>query len=202
MSKKDYFAKFIRAISIPPAWVSLLLLILYLFRPDVFNNIYELLFSLLFLVVLPIAAYPLQPMIPKYRDNKREGQRNLAFILSFFGYIFAILYGTIARTTIELFFIFITYFLSVIMLLLFNKLIKFRVSAHACGLFGPMILLIFFIGWQVIIPCSFLFGLMCWASLALKRHTVRELIGGSLSCAIALAVAYLAIYCFELGSIM
>ena len=191
MTKKEEFAKFIRTVTIPPIMVSLLLLVLYICKSGIFSNIYELLLSVLFLAVIPIAAYPLQPLIPKYKDKGREGQRNLAFILSFSGYIAAVLYGIFARTTKELLLIFVTYFLSVIILLFFNKVIKFRSSGHACSISGPLVFFIYFMGWVTLIPCCILFALICWASLVLKRHTVKELIGGCVSCIIAFALAYI-----------
>jgi len=185
MNKKEIFAILIRCISVPWVWATMLLLILYLFGQDVFTNIFEFMFSILFLVIIPFALYPLQSFIPKYRDKGREGQRNLAFIFSFFGYILAVLYGLFTHTTTALLLIFVLYFSSWLILWVSNKIIKFRSSGHICGITGPMILLIYFIGWQFIILCSILFGFICWASLILKRHTVKEIIGGCVSCGVA-----------------
>ena len=38
--------------------------------------------GLLFLVVLPLLAYPLQKYIPHFKDSGRDGQRSLAMIFS------------------------------------------------------------------------------------------------------------------------
>ena len=193
MNRKTSFAKFIRSVTVPPVLVISLLLILYVYKKSIFHNGYDLWLSILFLALVPIAAYPLQPLVKKYRDNKREGQRNLAFVLSLCGYIAAVLYGLITHVTKELFFLFVTYFYSVIILLIFNKLLKFRSSGHACGTIGPLVVGIYFFGWTAFIPCCILFVLTCWASLRLKRHTMQELIGGCLSCLSAFALAYVSI---------
>ena len=185
MSKKETLAKLIRLSSAPWVWSTMLLLIVYTFKQGVFNGIHELLLSALFLVIIPFALYPLQPIIPKYKDKGREGQRNLAFISTFLGYFSAVLYGILARTSKELFFIFVVYFLSWLVLWVSNKIIKFRSSGHMCGITGPMIFLGYFIGWQFIIPCVILFGLICWASLLMKHHTIKEVVGGCCSCCIA-----------------
>jgi len=185
MSKRESFAKLIRITSAPWVWATMLLLIIYVFQQGVFNDIYELLLSILFIVVIPFVLYPLQPIIPKYKDKGREGQRNLAFISSFVGYLLAVVYGILAHTTKELLFIFVVYFLSWLVLWFSNKIIKFRSSGHMCGITGPMICLTYFIGWQFVIPCGVIFGLICWASLLMKHHTVKEVIGGCCSCCIA-----------------
>ena len=192
-NKKEKIAKVIRTATVPPVMVSLLLIILYRCKQGFFGGIYEVLLSALFLAVIPIAAYPLQPLIPKYKDKGREGQRNLAFTLSFAGYTAAILYGVLAGTSKELLLIFATYFLSILILLIFNKIIKFRSSGHACSISGPLIVLVYFMGWKIMIPCVILFGVICWASLVLKRHTAKELIGGCISCSIAFAIAFISI---------
>ena len=185
MSKKILIAKIIRAIAVPVAWVGLLLVALYLFRPNTFNATYELLLSIAFLAIIPMGAYVLQPFIPKYKEKGHEGKRNLAFVFTFFGYTAAVLFGVFAQITAELLFIFAVYFFSYLALLVFNKVVKFRASGHACGLVGPITLLIYFIGWQFIIPSIILLGLVCWASLFLERHTVKELMGGFASFVIA-----------------
>jgi hypothetical protein len=184
--KKESFAKVIRTITIPPVMALLLLLVLFAVRQDIFQNtILDLLMSILFLVLIPIAAYPLQPFIPKYKDKGREGQRNLAFIFTAAGYVGSFLYGIFAPIKKELSLILFTYFLSVLTLIFSNKVIKFRSSGHMCSVFGPLISSIYFIGWIAVIPCCILFVLICWSSLLLKRHTFYEVIGGCVCCSAA-----------------
>ncbi|MEA4903052.1 hypothetical protein [Desulfitobacterium sp.] len=185
MTKKEEFAKIIRAITVPPLLVLSLLIILFYSKDAIFKDIYELAASITFLVLIPVAAYPLALVIPKYKDKKREGQRNLAFILSLVGYIAAVIYGVAVHVSQGLLFIYLTYFISVVVLIVFNKIIKLRASGHACSITGPLILTIYFIGWKCFIWCLALFALITWASLILKRHTPKELIFGSTIAVIA-----------------
>ena len=176
-------AKIIRAVTVPPVMVLTLLLVLFAAKDDIFRNaVLDLSMSILFLALIPVAAYPLQPLIPGYKNKGREGQRNLAFVLTPVGYVGAVLYGFFAHVSNALLMIFITYLLSVLFLLICNKILKFRSSGHICGITGPLVLFIYFIGWVGIVPCLVLFGLICWASLMLKRHTVYEIIGGCACC--------------------
>ena len=169
--------------------ILIVLLILFRARGDIFRNAAsDLWISILFLAFIPVAAYPLQPVLPKYKDKGREGQRNLALLFSLLGYVCALLFGLFFHVTSELFLIYCSYILSILALLFFNKIIKFRSSGHMCAVTGPLILLVYFVGWAALIPCLLLFVLVWWASLSTKRHTFPELLGGFLSC----VVAYLA----------
>jgi hypothetical protein len=171
--------------------VLLLLVILFFSKGRAFTSIQELLISILFLMLVPIAAYPLAAVIPKYKDKGRSGQRYLAFILSLVGYTAAVVYGLAAHVSWGLLLIFLTYFLSVSMLTVFNKFFALRASGHACSIAGPLILMIYFIGWKCVLPCAVMFALIIWASLTAKRHTPKELIAGSSSAVIAFAVSLL-----------
>ena len=184
MTKK--IAKIIRIITIPPVMVLLLLLILFTLNGNMFqNHILNLLLSICFLALIPVAAYPLQPLIPKYKDKGREGQRNVAFIFTAAGYAGAIIYGVLASVSKELLLMYFAYLLSVLALLFSNKVIKFRSSGHMCSITGPLILSIYFIGWISVIPCLVIFGMICWSSLTLKRHTLYEVMGGCVCCIVA-----------------
>ena len=181
-------AKIIRAVTVPPIMVSGLLISLFATNRDIFQekSILNLVLAILFLALIPIAAYPLQPLIPKYKDKGREGQRDLAFLLTPVGYVGAVLYGIIVPISPDLMLIFLSYLLSVLALLFFNKVIKFRSSGHMCSVTGPLILISHFIG-GTIIPSCILFALVCWSSLLLKRHTLYEVIGGCACCLVSFA---------------
>ncbi|MFB0920082.1 MAG: recombinase family protein [Oscillospiraceae bacterium] len=71
------------------------------------------------------------------------------------------------------------------------KIIMILASGHACSITGPLILMVYFIGWKCVLPCLALFALIIWASLNLKRHTPKELITGSFSAVIAFAISLL-----------
>lgn len=188
---KEKIAKIIRVVTIPPILVLLLLVILFFTRQAMFANTAQLLLSVLFLMLIPVSAYPLAAVIPKYKEKGRDGERTLSFILSIVGYIAAVVYGFAAHVSQGLLFIYLTYFISVAVLTVFNKVIKLRASGHACSITGPLILMVYFIGWNCLLPCVVLFALIIWASLAIKRHTPRELLAGSSASALAFLVTLL-----------
>ena len=190
MINKQKTAKFIRVITVPPVMVLCFLLVMYFFTDCVFRNVYELIFSIIFLMIIPILAYPFQKLFPSLNCKGRECQRNLAFVFSFIGYMLSVIYGFTIHAQKYLLQIFLTYFLSVLILLLFNKVIKIRASGHACSIAGPVTLMIFLIGSVTIIPCLIIFLMVAWSSIILKRHTLKELLFGVLSVIIAFAVSY------------
>lgn len=180
-------AKAARMVTIPPVTVFVLMLLLWFMRRSLFASVWQLVVSLVFLMIVPILAYPLQPAIPYYRKKGRDGQRDFAFVTTFIGYIGAVIYGFAGRVSMGLMVIYVSYFLSYSVLLLMNQF-GGKASGHACGLVGPMALIIYSIGglW-CIIPCAALYVLITWSSLTLGRHTPAQLIWGSLSALIGFA---------------
>lgn len=189
MIEKKKVAKIIRIATIPPLMVCALLLLLYFIKDDIILSIPTLLLSMLFLMVIPVLAYPLASVIPGYRRQGRDGQRNLAFILSFAGYAAAVVYGLVVSVGKKLLLIYSTYFVSVIILAAFNKLARIRASGHSCSMTGPLILAVYFIGWESLLPCAVLFASIIWASLYLKRHSPKELLLGGASAALAFVLS-------------
>ena len=177
---KERFAKIIRALSVPPVMVSVLIFILAFHTEDVFRNASEIVIMIVLLGIVPVLAYVLSGIIPAVRVQGREGQRKLAFITNLVGYSIALLWTVLANVDKELLLICLTYFLSVIILTICNKGFKFRASGHASSFTGPLVFLIYFFGWKAIIPSLFIAALIIWSSLYLKRHTAKELTGGIL----------------------
>ncbi len=193
MTKREQAATVIRIVTVPPVMVLVLLLLLFFRDVGIFSGLYKLLLSVLFLTVVPSLAYPLSGLLPKYRGKGREGQRNLALILNLAGYAGAVLYGFAAGASRGLLFIFLFYLMSVLVLILFNKVVGIRASGHACSLAGPLLLFIYFIGSASILPCALLFGAILWSSLILKRHTLKELCFGALSAVLAFFLCVLCV---------
>lgn len=77
------------------------------------------------------------------------------------------------------------YFISIVILTIFNKLFHIRASGHSCSITGPLILLIYFVGTWCIFPSLLIYAAVLWSSIELKRHTVKDLIMGSLACIVA-----------------
>ena len=189
MTKREKIAQIIRGITVPPILVTAHIIILAFNRKDIFQSSIEVVLSVLFLGFIPILAYPLQPLLPHFKNKGREGQRNLAFILNIIGYVMIVIIGYFMNVSMNLQTIYLTYFFSVIVLTLFNKVIQVRASGHACAVAGPFLLLIYFQGLKVVIPCVIIAVAVAWSSLELKRHTRQELIIGTMSCCIAFTCA-------------
>ena len=78
--KKSY--KIIRVLTVAPLMALLAMIAFYLVKPEVFPSTRNFILSIICLTVLPLTAYPLQPLIPGFKDQGREGQRNLAIVMA------------------------------------------------------------------------------------------------------------------------
>lgn len=177
---KERIAKIIRVLSVPPIMVSMFILILAFNKSDIFRNPTEIIIMIVLLGFVPALAYVLSSIIPKVKAKGREGQRKLAFITNLLGYSMALLWAIMINVRKELLLICLMYFLSVVLLSICNKGFHFRASGHASSFTGPLILMIYFFGWKVIIPSLIIAALIVWSSIYLKRHTIKELAGGIL----------------------
>lgn len=171
--------KVIRIITLAPIMAFVALSILYFSRPDIFQGPINYIISILFLTVLPLVAYPLQPFVPGFKDQGRAGQRKLAIVSAVSGYVLGMIYAVIAKTSKNLLFIYLIYLLSGIMIFITNKIIKIKASGHACGVVGPIVYLWHFIGSYALIGIILLV-IVCWASVKMKRHTLSEFFLGSI----------------------
>lgn len=191
MAFKDKLARLIRMITVPAVLVTAFLVIFYLIRRDLFSSCWEMIAGICFLGLFPILAYPFQLLIPKLKETGRKGQRRLAFLFSFIGYVGGLLYGIIAEVSAPLLLVFITYFISVLSLTVINKGLKIRASGHACSITAPCFFLSYFCGWYLCFPCILIAIASFWASLHLKRHTKTELFCGVMTCLFSLAISLL-----------
>jgi hypothetical protein len=183
-------AKFVRVISVAPIMALPLLLILYFKEPAFYGNIINLILSIFFLTVLPLLAYPLQPLFKKYKDGGREGQRSLAIIFAVAGYVFGCISAAIFSAPLNVWIIYIAYLLSGALVMLINKVFHFKASGHACGITGPSLLLLYFGQPWGYIGAAVL--LLAWlSSLYMKRHTTMQFIAGALLPVAALIIIIL-----------
>lgn len=169
--------KIIRVATVPPIMASALFIILGAYRT---LGLVDTLLGILFLGILPILSYPLQRFIPYYKDKGREGQRNLAIIFSVVGYILgcvlALIFDAPLNTVV---FIYLDYLISGVLIAVFNKLFHLKASGHACGIVGPVAMLIY---WGLYIPAAVgavLTVFVFISSIKMKRHTFLQLVGGS-----------------------
>ncbi|MBQ8474776.1 MAG: hypothetical protein IJ499_03845 [Clostridia bacterium] len=181
---KRSLAKAIRILSVAPIMALIVFSVMYLFC-DVFSGIGEYISAIIFIVLIPISAYPLQPIIPHFKNKGREGQRTLAMILSVTGYLLGFIYALVFSVSDTLFTIFATYLLSGILIFVFNKLLHFRASGHACGAAGPIGVLIHSIGLTATGALTAVIGILVlcsvfWATLKTHSHTTAQFIVGGL----------------------
>lgn len=169
----------IRKITIPHVFAAALLITVYISHTNYFGSIWHLVGALFFLTVLPTLSYPLQKFIPKYKDRGREGQRSLAMIFFFLGYLLGTVVAFIFSAPTELKIIYLEYLLCGIGMFLLNKVFKVKVSGHACGIVGPVLLFVYFglyipaiVGTALVLPVYI-------SSVRTKQHTLPQLIGGS-----------------------
>ncbi len=171
--------KLIRRITVPPVFAAALLLILYTTQTAYVGGIGHLLGGLFFLAVLPTLAYPLQKYIPKYKDRGREGQRSLAMLFSFSGYLLGTVTAFAFSAPSVLKLLYLQYLLCGIGMIVLNKGFKIKASGHACGIVGPVIMLVYLgmylpaiIGTALILPVYI-------SSVRTRQHTFPQLLSGS-----------------------
>ena len=184
-------ARVIRILSIPPVMATGLVILLA-FKDHNFRDPAEVAMTILFLAVFPVLAYPLSAAIPGVRAKGREGQRNLAFLMTAIGYLLGMFYGIFISKNPSLIMLYGIYLLSVILLLIANKLLRLRASGHGCSVTGPLFFLGYFLGPAGLVAGLTLFGFILWASVVAKRHTVREFISGACICLLSIGIVFLA----------
>ena len=175
---KEKTAKIIRIITIPPIEALAMLLILYGIKRTEFGTPGELLMTILFLTIIPVCSYPIASR-KKNKENSRNNQRNMAFIFNFLSYLAAMLVGYCMGCSRMLQWIFNSYFLAVMILTIINKVFKIRASGHACSCTLPYFILSYRLGWIAAVICVGFYLAEFWASVELKRHTVKEFLLGS-----------------------
>jgi len=179
MKKLTYI---IRVLTVAPLMALTMLLILYFSDPAFFGSVTHLVLAVVFLVVFPLLAYPLQRFFPRYKDKGRDGQRALAFIFAVTGYVAGCIVALLLPTPAGVLTIYVSYLLSGVIAFVMNKVFHFKASGHACGIVGPFLLLAYFGS-----PAGFIgFAVLAaaWASsLYMKRHThAQMLVGGLIPC--------------------
>ena len=183
-------AKLIRGVTVPPVMAGIVVLLLFFLYGGIFRHAGDMLVMLFALSLLPLLAYPLQPLLPYFKKKGQKGKRTLAFVLSILSYFGLAVYAFAAHTLPDYRYIATVYLASVLLLVVFNKLSPYRASGHACSVTGPMLFLGLYLGWYAAIPAALAFALILVSSVVLGRHTVTEFLLGSL-CAVSSAALML-----------
>lgn len=174
---KRKLAQCLRAVSLPAVLALLLLCLLRIQHPVYFvGNSFWI--SIITVVIIPLLPYPISLVQSKVGAERRETQRSIAFKLTLVGHTAALLYGWIKGLCPELMLIYWTYFLSIFVLFVFNKLLRIRASAHGAGMSGAFFLMPYLLASVWYLPCAAMIAAVCWSSVVLGRHTIRELIFG------------------------
>ena len=170
----------IRKLTVPPVFAIVLLCSVYFIKPASIGSVWQLLIACVFLAGLPLLAYLLQKYIPHFKDKGRDGQRNLAMLFSFVGYLLGTLITMWQDAPVELKIIYLEYLFCGIAMLVLNKVFKIKASGHACGVIGPMIMMIY-LGLYIPAAICALFAVPVYiSSIRTKRHTPMQLLGGAL----------------------
>lgn len=164
--------------------------ILHLVSPEITGSTLNYILGIVFIAIFPLLAYPLQPILPYFKKKGRDGQRNLAIYMSVLGYIGGIIFAFALRMPDKMQALFLTYFISGLLIFIFNKVLKIKASGHACGVAGPIAFLTYIYGPIALLGLPLL-ALVYWASLGMDRHKTSELIVGSLIPIAAMLVAIL-----------
>lgn len=186
---KHKIAMFIRVISIPPLMVTYLLALLFFFCDGVFATTGEFITALAALAIFPALAYPVAAIVPSLRKGGRPMQRKIAFLFSVIGYIGGFVYAVIAKISKPVLTILAAYLISLMLLVLFNKVIKIRASGHACSVTSPLFFATYYFGLGALLPAAALYATIFWASIVTRRHTVKEFILGSAVCIVSATMA-------------
>ncbi len=177
----NLLAKGIRVVTVPPLLITGMLVILTVSLDNFCSSMAQMTLAVILLGLVPILAYPIQKLLPR-GGEVREEQRNMAFILTFAGYLTALACSVVGNCGRELQYIIVSYFISMSLLVFFNKVLHVRASGHACSVTGTLYFLSFFLGTPAVLPCILIAIAVVWSSLRLRRHTIQEIFWGSAVC--------------------
>ncbi len=179
----------VRVLTLPPIVTGLTLVLMY--APAGLLTLRELLLCEVFLLLVPLAAYPLREIFHIGR-NRREGQRSTALVLSAAGYACGFIGSLLVPCSWLVHILFLSYVVSVAALLALNAGLGLRASGHACSTTAPVFLLTWKLHPLFIIPSLLLIAAVYRSSLKLSRHTLPQLLIGSsislLACGLSILV--------------
>lgn len=177
-------AKIIRVLTISPIMALMTCLVIYFGVDDSFSSVLIFLITIFCLVVFPVLAYPFEQKfnIVKRVNNTltpRAADRKMAIIFSVISYSLILIVVFLNHESTIVKQLILTYFISGVLIAISSFALKFEASGHMCGMVGPMVFLTVTVSYWfllILIPLAF----VVWSSLKLKRHTVLQLIFGSL----------------------
>lgn len=178
-----------RKVARPPIFAAAFLLVLYATDEAIFGSVWQLLFGIFALGVLPILGYPLQKFIPPFKDKGREGQRSLAMLFCFGGYLLGTLWAVFTQAPAPLLMTYLCYLSCGIGMLVFNKLFHLKASGHACGIMGPVFASLIYFRLYLFAAIGGVLALAVFASsVCTGEHTKGQLLGGSAIALVCISV--------------
>ncbi len=178
----------VRILTMPPIVIGVTLLLMYV--PAGLLTLRELLWCEVFLLLIPLAAYPLREIFHIGKD-RRKGQRSTALVCSAIGYIGGLTWSLLIPCSWLVHMLFLSYVISIALLLMLNAVLHFRASGHACSMTAPAVLLTWKLHPLMLIPSALLIAAVYRSSLKLSRHTLPQLLSGSAVSLLACAVSIL-----------
>ena len=182
-------AKRIRTITAPHFMAFVLTTILYIgMRREAFITPVHYLDSLFTLCLLPLLGYVICRAVPSLKSKGRHLERVLAIAFSLLGYLLGVAFALIGGGTKTELTLYFTYLISGLLTAICSFVFKFKASGHACGVSGPAAMLSMYMGpvyalsFAVLVPVYI-------SSLKLERHTLSQLIAGTIIPVIALVAA-------------
>lgn len=169
--------QFIRTVTVPPVSAAIAMTLFFLFGNGIFTNSAHYAMALFTLTVLPLLPYPISLVKPA--KERRGFQRRLAIIFSVIGYIIGLVFALCTKAPSAERVIYSTYLLSGLLIALCSFVFKHKSSGHACGIAGPAALLCYYIS-PFYAFCFLLLLPVSAASVQMKRHTLPQLITGSI----------------------
>lgn len=183
------FHLIVRILTLPPIVIGITVLLMYV--PAKLLTLRELLLCELFLLLIPMAAYPIREIFRIGKD-RRKGQRSTALVCSAIGYLCGFLWSILTPCSWLVHILFLSYVISIAALLILNAVFKLHASGHACSTTAPVFLLTWKLHPLFIIPSVLLIAAVYRSSLKLSRHTLPQLLIGSavslLACGISLLI--------------
>ena len=183
------FHLIVRILTLTPIIIGIILLLMYV--PAELLTLRELLLCELFLLLIPMAAYPIREIFHIGKD-RRKGQRSTALVCSAIGYLCGFLWSMLTPCSWLVHILFLSYVISIAALLLLNVGFGLRASGHACSTTAPAFLLTWKLHPLFAIPSVLLIAAVYSSSLKLSRHTLPQLLAGSavslLACVISIMV--------------
>lgn len=194
---KNRIAKGIRVITVPPVLVSAMLLILHRAYGEEFASVPMLLCAIFFLALIPVLAYPIASFQHKQRESQemfptlRDTQRHRAFLLTIVGYCVGFIAGWLGHCTTMMMGIFTGYLIGVVILTVLNRCFHIKASGHACSCVIAYLFLWYWLGCGALLIYIPLYIGEFWASVFLKRHTLKEFIWGTGAAVLAFLAQWL-----------